>query len=133
MAGNPNQQPLVDTAAIQRIETIVTEISERVRGLEMREAGCSPLMTSQMSAAFRNLDNHEGRLKVLETSITQKAAKSEVEADLKERREKVDKEIDAILATLAELKSTNKILAWVGGLVGSAIVLYIINAVLHLI
>jgi hypothetical protein len=43
------------------------------------------------------------------------------------------RQIKDLRATLAELKQTNKILAWLGGLVGSAFVLWVVGFFLGLI
>ena len=47
------------------IKNTLTDIQKRMQALELREAGCSPLMTSKLDAAFRKLDEHETKLKNL--------------------------------------------------------------------
>lgn len=85
-----------------KLESIMTGVEGRVRGLETREAGCQPIITSRIDAAWREIEAHKMEIKKLS---------------------------DAIL----ELKQTNRILTWLGGLLGSAIVLWIVGQLLGLI
>ena len=85
-----------------KLETIMTGVEGRVRGLEQREAGCQPIISSRLDAAWKTIDEHTAEIKRLS---------------------------DAIL----ELKQTNKILTWLGGLMGGATVLWLLGNLLGLI
>jgi hypothetical protein len=56
-------------STLGEIKDSLADIQKRMQGLELREAGCSPLMTSKIEAAFRKLDDHEIRLKAIELSL----------------------------------------------------------------
>jgi hypothetical protein len=58
------------------IKVLVRSFDERVRGVEMQEAGCQPLLSGRIDAAWRRLgehdstfDKHDGRLKDLEAQL----------------------------------------------------------------
>lgn len=76
----------------------------------------------------------EGRVRGLETREAgcQPIVNARMDAAWKKIDEH-DAEIKDLRATLAELKQTNKILAWLGGLVGSAFVLWVVGFFLGLI
>ncbi len=44
------------------IKEMLKGFDERVRGLETREAGCQPILTSRIDAAWRKIDSHETEL-----------------------------------------------------------------------
>jgi chromosome segregation ATPase len=124
MTPGPSQTALAElresiNQAFSEMKDMLTDIGQRVRTLEMQEAGCSPLINARMGEAEKKISAHETRLKDIETAITTKAVKKEVDEELKFIRD-----------TLAELKNTNKILSWIGGLVGSALVLYLLASIL---
>jgi len=124
------------------LKNMLTDISERVRGLEMREAGCSPLMNARVGALERQLTEHDGRLRALETVVTEKAAEKDVKVilsalsekasdeDFKEHKKDQDKDMKVIVAAIGELKMTNRILTWLGGLSATALVLWLIDRLL---
>jgi hypothetical protein len=85
-----------------KLESIMTGVEGRVRGLEQREAGCQPIITQRLDAAWKTIDEHTGEIKRLS---------------------------DAIL----ELRQTNKILTWLGGLIGGATLLWLVSNLLGLI
>ena len=85
-----------------KLESIMTGVEGRVRGLENREAGCQPILTSRLDAVWKRVDEHESDIKKLNEAIT-------------------------------ALKQTNKILSWLGGIVGGAALLWLITQLLGLI
>lgn len=85
-----------------RLENILSTFENRVRGLENREAGCQPLITSRLDAAWREIDSHTAEIKKLNEVIT-------------------------------ELRQANRIITWLGGTVGGAIILWIVGQTLGLI
>ncbi len=109
------------------LKNMLTDISERVRGLEMREAGCSPLMNARVGALERQLTEHDGRLNALETAIQEKAKA----ADFDEHEATQATDMKTITAAITELKLTNKILTWLGGLTATSLVLWLIDRVLN--
>jgi hypothetical protein len=44
------------------IKALVRSFDERVRGVEMQEAGCKPIITSRVDASWRKLDEHDTTL-----------------------------------------------------------------------
>lgn len=81
----------------------------RIRILENTQAGCQPLMTSRIDAAFRKIDEHTTKIEAL----------TEANQQLKQ--------------IITELQHSNKILTWLGGLLGSALLLWLVNQLLVLI
>lgn len=81
----------------------------RLRGVETREAGCSPIVNARMDAAWKAIDAHT--------------------ADIKEHEEDIQK----MQQTIVELKRTNALLSWIGGLSGSAIIVWLISQLLGLV
>jgi predicted phage-related endonuclease len=85
-----------------KLEQIMTGVEGRVRGLEQREAGCQPIVTARMDAAWKKIDEHEVDIKTLKE-------------------------------TISELKHANRILTWIGGLLGSTLIIWFITQVIRLI
>jgi hypothetical protein len=85
-----------------KLEKIMTDVEGRVRGVEQREAGCQPIVTARMDAAWKKIDEHEAELKQLR---------------------------DVIL----KIEQSNRVLGWLGGLLGSVVVLWLANQILELI
>lgn len=56
-----------------KIAELLRGYEERLRGLENREAGCQPLLTSQLAAAWRKLDSHDAELEKLRAAVSQSA------------------------------------------------------------
>lgn len=84
------------------IKAILSSNGERLRTLETTEAGCQPLITSRMDAAWREIDSHGN--------------------DIRE-----------LMDTVQALKQTNKLLSWIGGIAGSAFIVWLITQLLGLI
>lgn len=93
----------------EELKGLMVGYEGRLRGVETREAGCQPIINARMDAAWKAIDGHS--------------------ADIKEHEE----EIQQMKQTIVELKRTQALLAWIGGLLGSAIVLWVISQLLGLI
>lgn len=52
------------------IKGMLTSFDERIRGLETREAGCQPLLTARLEAAWRKLDEHDAEIKTLSALVS---------------------------------------------------------------
>ena len=91
------------------LKALLSEISDRVRSIELNAAGFEPQIVSKIDAAFRRIDDHASRL----TSLEQ--------------------ETKLINQSLIELKQTNKIISWIGGLLASTLILWLISQLLHLL
>ncbi len=91
------------------MKEMLTGIDSRVRRLENSEAGCQPLVNARLDAAWRKIEEHSADIEELE-----KAQKS-------------------LLETISELKQANRILTWIGGLLGSAVVLWVVSQLLALV
>jgi hypothetical protein len=53
------------------IKEMLLRYEERLRGLETREAGCAPLISSRVEAAWRKIDGHETELNNLRATLTE--------------------------------------------------------------
>lgn len=47
------------------IKDALADIQKRIQAIELREAGCSPLINSKIDALFRKADEHETKIKNL--------------------------------------------------------------------
>lgn len=92
-----------------RIEALLASYEARTRALEQQEASCQPIITNR-------LVNVEMRLKDHDDLFT-----------------KIREETGLIQKNIQELQLSNRILKWLGGIVGGAVVLYIVAALLKLI
>ena len=94
---------------IGEIKVTLKSIDERVRALENNEAGAHPLIDGRIDAAWRKLDEHDKRITTLTDTVIE------------------------MKQTDAQLQHTNKLLAWLGGLLGSAVVLWLVGQILSLV
>jgi DNA repair exonuclease SbcCD ATPase subunit len=94
---------------IGEIKVTLKSIDERVRALENNEAGAHPLIDSRIDAAWRKLDEHDKRITTLTDTVIE------------------------MKQTDAQLQHTKKLLAWLGGLLGSAVVLWLVGQILSLV
>jgi len=94
---------------IGEIKVTLKSIDERVRALENNEAGAHPLIDSRIDAAWRKLDEHDKRITTLTDTVIE------------------------MKQTDAQLQHTNRLLAWLGGLLGSAVVLWLVGQILSLV
>lgn len=78
----------------------------RVREMEKQEASCKPLLDNQISAAWRKIDEHSTEIKVLDLAVTE------------------------LKLIIVELKRTQTMLSWLGGLLGSTVVIWIVSQIL---
>lgn len=81
----------------------------RVRAMENQHAGCQPLLTSKLDAAWRKIEEHSIEIKALS-----------------EANQKLNQMV-------TELQHSNKILTWVGGLLGSALILWFVTQLLGML
>lgn len=61
-----------------KLEAIMTGVESRVRSVENKEAACSPIMTSRVDAAWREIDKHTGQLKALEDLLDKLVATNNI-------------------------------------------------------
>jgi hypothetical protein len=98
------------------LKEIISGFEVRVRGLETREAGCQPLVNSELKAAWRKIDEHGTEIAVLKELI-----KTQNDA------------IQALQLVATELKRTQALISWVGGVVGGAALLWFVSKLMGLI
>jgi hypothetical protein len=53
-----------------KIEDMLLRFEERLRAAETREAGCQPIVTARMDAAWRKIDLHDAELSSQRQSVT---------------------------------------------------------------
>jgi len=92
-----------------RIEALLASYEARTRMLEQQEAGCQPIINNKLENVSIRLLDHDALFN------------------------KMREEINVMSKNIQELQASNRILKWLGGLVGSAVVLYIVAALLKLI
>jgi len=85
------------------IKAIVSGFDKRVRDVELKEANCNPILTAKVDAAWRKLDEHDGKLKDLDDAI------------------------DELKKSVSELTHTNKILKWILGILTTLMTAYLIK------
>jgi hypothetical protein len=56
-----------------KIEDMLLRFEERLRAAETREAGCQPIVTARMDAAWRKIDLHDAELSSQRQSVTELA------------------------------------------------------------
>lgn len=93
----------------QRIEQTLLGLDQRLRGLENREAGCQPLINSRLDAAWKAIDELKADLLVLN---------NKQEADHVE---------------IARLGHSLALAKWVGGVVSTAFISWVIAELVGLI
>ena len=96
---NPLPQAHFDKS-IDEIKEMLRDMQTRLRELETREAGASPLVNSKLDALWRKADIDTVRITALEK-------------------------------TAIENKQSITLTTWIGSITGGAIILFIINAILH--
>ena len=55
------------------IKVILHDFDGRIRGLETREAGCNPIITQRVNAAWHKIDSHDLKLVELEKIVNELA------------------------------------------------------------
>lgn len=106
--------------SLQRVETNIQDINNRLRGLENREAGCQPLINQRLDAAWRSIDEVKAELLVIKKSAG--ADKAELIGTINTQAQ-----------TITKLQSRIGLITGVGSLVGSGIILWLLNNWLGLI
>lgn len=87
---------------VAEIKQMLHAVEERVRALENHEAGSHPLMESRIDAAWRKIEEHDRRIKVMEDIVTR-------------------------------LDHSNRLMAWLGGILGSTVAIWLITQIMGLI
>lgn len=96
-------------AGFKRLEDKINSFEERVRSVEHSEASCQPLLQARLDAAWRQIESN--------------GAKIETMAGVQAQQQQM----------IGELRHSNKIMTWLGGLVGSGLILWLISQLLQLI
>jgi argininosuccinate lyase len=110
--------------SLQRVEANIADINQRLRGIENREAGCQPLITQRLDAAWRAIDELKA-----EQSTFRKAHSDEVAA-IKTAHED---EVTSLKQRLSKAESRLGLVVGIGSLAGSAIIVWLFNNWLGLI
>lgn len=99
--------------SLQRVEANIADINQRLRGLENREAGCQPLITQRLDAAWRAID--------------------ELKAEQSTFKKKHEEEVISLKLRLSKAESRLAQVVGIGSLVGSGIIVWLLNNWLGLI
>lgn len=93
----------------QELKELLQSIEQRVRTIETSEARCQPMVFSKIDAAWRKIDEHEVKLNGHERKLA---------------------EINDLLQSL---RQTNKILTWLGVVLGGTALIWLVNSFLELV
>ena len=96
-----------------KLESMLNNIEERVRAIETAEAGAHPLINSRLDAVWKKVDQHE--------------------SDIKTLRNDTDKQLASIRDDMNTLKATNRILSWLGGLLGTSLIAWFLSQIFAVI
>lgn len=99
-----------------KLEDIMTGVESRVRGLEQREAGCSPMVNARLDAAWKAIDELK----------TANVLQSETNTDLREGTESLRRLVTGIETKVA-------IIFGALGLIGGGAATWMIGKLLGLI
>jgi len=99
-----------------KLEDIMTGVESRVRGLEQREAGCSPMVNAKLDAAWKAIDELK----------TANALQSDTNAELR-------KENETLRLLVNKLENQVAIIATGLGLIGGTAVGWLVGKLLGLI
>ena len=91
------------------IKEMLVRYEARVRALEQTEASCQPIITNKIEGMNIRLADHDGLFKLMR------------------------EEIQMIKSQVQELQSSNKLLKWFAGIVGTAVVVWLITNILSLV
>lgn len=94
---------------IEELKEMLQGFDNRVRSVEHREAACQPVVQARLDAAWRKIDENSTQIDLL------------------------NKTIQELRLTITELKRTQSLLSWLGGIVGSAVVIWVVSQVLAVI
>lgn len=53
----------------ERLEKLMSGVEERVRVVETREAGCQPILSGRIDAAWRTIDEHGNEIKTIKKTL----------------------------------------------------------------
>jgi hypothetical protein len=96
-------------AGFRELKEMFRDFEERVRVSEQREAGCQPVVQARIDAAWRKIDEHTSDIKCLNDTIK------------------------AMTETISALRHTNRILTWLGGVLGGVMATWFLMQILGLI
>ena len=53
----------------ERLEKLLSGVEERVRSVETKEAGCQPLLSGRIDAAWRTIEGHTNEIKDIKKTL----------------------------------------------------------------
>lgn len=111
---NDLQRQIVNLGArmdegFREIKEIVRNSESRLRDLETREAACNPIVNAKLDAAWREIDDHKAKIKDL--------------GDNDDEHE----------VAIAKLMQQIKVMTWIAGIAGAALITWLIGQVMNLI
>jgi DNA repair exonuclease SbcCD ATPase subunit len=106
--------------ALQRVESALDKVADRVSALETREAGCQPLINQKLDAAWRKIDEQESSRKILL-------------ADFEAHKTAIAKEVTELKLEIGKLKTRLDLTMAIGAAVGLACLGWLVSQILGLI
>lgn len=97
------------TAGFKEIKELLISFDARMRKMETTEAGCRPLVDARLEEHGKTLSEHAQSIKAIK------------------------EEVDDMQLIMVELKRTQRILSWVGGVLASTVIIWIITQLLGLV
>lgn len=92
-----------------KLETMLQAMDERMRAIEQNQAGSHPVFMARLDAAWRQIEEHKGKIGSLDTDIQQ------------------------IKLVVETLKSTKSLAGWIGGVLSGAALTWIVVKLLELV
>ena len=93
----------------RELKEIVRSSESRLRDLENREAACNPIVNAKLDAAWREIDDHETKIRDL------------------------NGQYDEHEVAIAKLMQQIKVMTWIAGIAGAALITWLVAQVLNLI
>ncbi|MEM4406540.1 MAG: hypothetical protein QXS68_05790 [Candidatus Methanomethylicaceae archaeon] len=97
------------TQDLHEIKEMLKEVESRVRRLENYEAGAHPLLENKLEAAWRKIDENSRKI------------------------EDHERRFEKITSLITKMDQTNKILTWLGGILGSTVLVWLITQILEVV
>lgn len=116
-------------------EAHLSKIEERIRFLETKEAGCQPIITSRMDAAWRRLDGHEKEIAELTKLVNTQTnnitrmedARKELDEDIKKRDEDFKTLVKTVNKQSQTISQLNNVAKWLLGILTAVLIALLIG------
>jgi hypothetical protein len=108
------------------MKAMLTDLSERVRALENSEAGCRPMTTGRLEAAWRKIDELAMVATANAAAVSDLGHANRV---LKAKVDEIELTVKGQAVLLTELVSTNRLLKWIAGILTAVLIAVLLSLV----